>query len=224
MTDSKKAVAYIRVSTRDQHLGLEAQRAAIVAWAAKNGVVIVGWHEDRVSGTSSLESRPGLLAALAALKAEKAGMLLLQKRDRLARDTIEAGLIERAVTKLGAVIRTTEGTNDAATAATVMVNTILDSVATFEGAQIRARIKAALAAKRAKGEKLGGLAPYGFRADGLMLAPVEAEQAVIGEVRALAGAGASQRQIAAQLTAKGFVGRTGAPFQKTQIARMLRAA
>ena len=40
-----QAVAYIRVSTEDQHLGTEAQRAAITRWATLNGVTVVEWHE-----------------------------------------------------------------------------------------------------------------------------------------------------------------------------------
>lgn len=36
--DPKRAVAYLRVSTDEQRLGPEAQRAAIAAWGAREGV------------------------------------------------------------------------------------------------------------------------------------------------------------------------------------------
>ena len=221
----KTAIAYLRVSTRDQHLGLEAQKAALEAWAARHGVSIVGWHEDRVSGTTALDGRPGLLAALAAIKAEKAGILLLQKRDRLARDAVEAGLIERAIAKLGAELRTAEGANEAKSATSALVNGILDHVAAFEGATIRARITAALQAKRVKGEKLGGLVPYGQRlsADGVHLEACPIEGAVVADVRALAQAGLSQRAIVAELCTRGVTSRKGTSLGKTQIARMLAA-
>ena len=45
------AVAYLRVSTDEQKLGPEAQRAAIQSWANREGVSVVAWHTDAgVSG------------------------------------------------------------------------------------------------------------------------------------------------------------------------------
>ena len=221
-SDAKCAIAYLRVSTKEQHLGLEAQKAAILAWAERNGVTVVGWHEDRVSGTSSLEDRPGLLAALAALRSASAGVLVLQKRDRLARDSVEAGLIERAVKRLGASVCTADGSSDAPTATTALINGILDSVAQFEGAQIRARIKAALDAKRARGERVG-TTPYGFMSAEGKLVPCEDEQATIATARALRTGGATLRGIVAALAARGAVSRVGKPFALTQVVNMLAA-
>ena len=59
------AVAYLRVSTEDQNLGPEAQRAAIERWAAGREVTVAVWFEDRLSGATAVEDRPGLVAALA---------------------------------------------------------------------------------------------------------------------------------------------------------------
>jgi DNA invertase Pin-like site-specific DNA recombinase len=223
--NAASAVAYLRTSTRDQALGLEAQRAAIEAWAAREGVSVVAWCEDKISGTTALDKRPGLLSALSAVKEHGADVLILQKRDRLARDTVEAGLIERAVRKLGATVATTDGTNDAASPTTALVNGILDSVAQFEGAQIRMRIRAALNAKRSKGEKLGGRAPYGFRvaADGVHLEHNPTEQTVIATVRELSAAGYSSRCLARELDRRGVVGRTGKPLSHVQVHRILAA-
>lgn len=90
--DLSKAVAYLRVSTTDQHLGPEAQRKSIETWAAANGVQVVAWHADPgVSGGSDLDDRPGLVAALAELRLVGAGVLVVAKRDRLARDVYEIG-------------------------------------------------------------------------------------------------------------------------------------
>ena len=45
------AVGYVRVSTDDQNLGPQAQRAAIESWAAREGVQVAAWHVDQgVSG------------------------------------------------------------------------------------------------------------------------------------------------------------------------------
>jgi DNA invertase Pin-like site-specific DNA recombinase len=101
----------------------------------------------------------------------------------------------------------------------------LDLARAYERAVIRSRTRAALAAKKARGERIGTL-PYGYRlaADGLHLAVDEAEQAVLASVRQLAGEGLSQRAIVVHLAGRGVVGRRGTPLQQTQVARMLRSA
>jgi hypothetical protein len=54
-----------------------------------------------VSGAAELDRRPGLLAALGALAEERAGLLIVHKRDRLARDPMIAGMITRLVERGG---------------------------------------------------------------------------------------------------------------------------
>ncbi|WP_246398471.1 recombinase family protein [Mycobacterium vicinigordonae] len=57
-----RVIAYVRVSTDEQAAsgaGLEAQRAAIEAEAARRGWTIVGWHADTgISGSKRVEQRP----------------------------------------------------------------------------------------------------------------------------------------------------------------------
>jgi hypothetical protein len=48
--------------------------------------------------------------------------------------------------------------------------------------------------------------------------------AVLSLVRALAVQGRSQRGVAAELATRGLLSRSGRPFGKTQIARMLNAS
>jgi site-specific DNA recombinase len=217
------AVAYIRVSTEDQKLGPEAQRAAVEAWAARDGVCVAAWQVDHgVSGGSDLGERPALVAALGALRALGAGVLVVAKRDRLARDVYVAATIERAVATGGARVVSADGTANGDTPADAFMRTILDAAAAYERALIRARTKAALGAKRARGERSGEL-PYGYRlaTDGAHLEADEGEQAVLAVVRELRAAGLSHRRIVAELGARGLMSRAGRPFAKTQIARML---
>ena len=52
---------------------------------------MISVHEDLgLSGGTPLEKRPGLLAAPDALRQQAAGILLVAKRDRLARDVMIA--------------------------------------------------------------------------------------------------------------------------------------
>jgi hypothetical protein len=82
--------------------------------------------------------------------------------------------------------------------------------------------KAALAAKKARGERVGGLRyGYALAEDGATLVENGPEQAVIAEARALSAAGLSLRAVAAELGRRGYLSRTGGAFAATQIQRML---
>lgn len=56
--------------------------------------------------------RPGLSAALAGVKQHGAGILLVATRDRLARDTLIAALVEQRAQQLGAAIRAVDGSGN----------------------------------------------------------------------------------------------------------------
>lgn len=223
--DSKMAVAYVRVSTDDQRLGQDAQRASIEAWARREGVVIVAWHCDQgVSGGSDVDERPALAAALGELRPTEAGILVVARRDRLARDVAIAAAIERAADACGASVASAEGVSNGDSPAEQFLRTILDAAAAYERSLIRARTKAALAAKKARGERAGQV-PYGFVAEaGGRLVPCHVEQEVLADVRSLRAGGKSLRRIVAELAAAGRVSRTGRPFALTQVANMVRAA
>lgn len=225
-TDSKLAVASLRVSTNEQALGPEAQRASIEAWAARNGVTVVSWHVDQgVSGGAPLDKRPGLLAAIASAAEHGAGLLVVAKRDRLARDVMLAAMTEQLLARQGArvVSAAGEGTDGASDDPSgQLMRTLVDAFAQYERALIRARTTSALAVKKARGERTGGV-PYGMQvsADGKTLEHNASEQAVIEQVRAWHAAGLSTRAIVAECERAGLVARNGKPLIRTQVVRML---
>ncbi len=219
------AVAYIRVSKDEQKLGPEAQRAQIEAWAAREGVQVAAWHVDQgVCSVTPLDERPALVAALASLREYGAGVLVVAKRDRIARDLVLTAGVERAAAVAGAVVQSSAGEGNGSTPADEFMRGVIDSASRYERALIRARTTAALAVIRARGHKTGGSIPYGYSlaADGRTLVAVESEQATIARARALAE-GRSLRAVAAQLAAEGHTARTGRPFAAAQVSRMLAA-
>lgn len=227
-TNPLLAVAYLRVSTDEQSLGSDAQLAAIHRWCKLNGITIAAVHEDSgVSGGLALEHRHGLLAAIEGLSQLGAGVLVLAKRDRLARDPVVAAMAERLAERCGARVASAagEGTEGGDDPAAVLMRRMVDVFAEYERLVIKARTKAALGVKRARGE-LTGSAPFGWQraADGVHLDANPREQAVIARARALRAGGLSMRAVAAGLAVEGREGRTGRPLNLTQVARMLRSS
>ena len=98
----------------------------------------------------------------------------------------------------------------------------IDLARAYQRALIQSRTRAAMHAKKSRGERLGTV-PYGYRlaADRIHLELDEAEQIIIANVKELALAGLSQRAIVVKLADRGVVGRKGVPLQRTQVARIL---
>jgi site-specific DNA recombinase len=209
-----RVIGYIRVSTEDQAesgLGLEAQTFALRQWSDRKGLELVGPFMDDCTGAFPPEKRKGLPEAIAELEA--GDVLLVAKRDRLARDVMIAGMVEAAVrkTKARVVSAAGEGTDDDSPAS-VLMRGIFDLFAQYERLVIKARTKAALGAKSRKGERVGQL-PYGaeLAPDGVHLVNVPAELAVITRVEAWRHKGRSLRWIAAQLDRRGVPPKGGGP-------------
>jgi DNA invertase Pin-like site-specific DNA recombinase len=218
-----RAVGYLRASKDEQKLTAEAQQAAIEAWAASAGVTVVSSHVDQgVCSVTPIEQRPALGAALASLREQNAGVLVVAKRDRIARDVMLTAMVERAATAVGAVVVSAAGEGNGATPADQFMRTVIDGAAQYERALIRTRTKAALAVKRSRGESTGN-ALYGFHLgeDGKRLIADPYEHAVLEELRALRASGASYRDVRRHATDRGLVGRTGHPFTLQAVFTMV---
>lgn len=220
--DQGRVIGYIRVSTEEQRLGPEAQREALARWCAANGAELLAVYQDLgVSGGAAPEKRPGLLCAIDALAANRAGTLLVAKRDRLARDVVVCALVERLAEQSGARILSADGTGNGEGPSEHLVRGILDVVSQHEREIIRARTTAALAVKRSRGERTGAL-PYGYQlsADGLHLEENPAEQTAYQRLRELRSAGLSLRAIAERLNGERIPAR-GSRWYPTTVARLV---
>ena len=221
--DSSIAVAYLRVSTdlERQALGAQAQRVAIEQWAAKNRITIERWFVEQVTGSAPLDRRPVLCEALATVATMRAGGLVVQRLDRFSRDPLTAALAEAELRKCGASLLCADGTGGGDDPTSELIRGILLSVARFEKALIRSRIKAALAVKRSRGERVG--APrYGFRVEGKNLLPHPDEIATKERLRALRASGMTIRAVRDQATAEGIRNRMGKPFTVASVHSMVR--
>lgn len=152
-------IAYLRVSTieqADSGAGLDAQRAAITAACVQRSWAEPSWRIDAgVSGSLPWHQRPELAAAIAELDAQRDGVLMVAKLDRLSRSTLDfLTLVERARSR-GWGIVLLDMQLDTISPIGEMVATILAAFAQFERRLISQRTKDALAQKRAAGVRIG---------------------------------------------------------------------
>lgn len=221
-SDPKRVIGYVRVSTEEQNLGPQAQREALARWCESNGAELVSVYEDLgVSGGAALEKRPGLLCAIDALAAQRAGILLVAKRDRLARDVMVCALVERLAERNGSRILAADGAGNGEGPEAMLLRGLVDLFAQYERALIRTRTAAALSVKRSRGERTGEI-PYGYQlsGDGLHLEANPDEQTTYQRLRELRASGLSLRAIAETFNRESIPAR-GKRWHLTSVARLV---
>jgi len=146
-------VAYYRVSTERQGksgLGLQAQRDAVASYVASVGGMVVAEFEEVESGKRN--NRQQLTAALAACRARRA-TLVIAKLDRLARNARFLLHVVEGTGEAGVVFCDLPSVPPGPVGKFLL--TQMAAVAELEAGLISQRTKAALAAAKARGVKLG---------------------------------------------------------------------
>lgn len=211
------AIAYLRVSTEEQRIGPQAQADAIARFAQSSNLTLQAFYLDRgISGAAPITERPALLATLHAIRLAPSTALIVAKRDRLARDVLLATTIERSLPRSSALF-SADGTGNGSSPADALMRTIVDGMAQYERALIRARTSAALQSKIVRGECTGNPRIASSHS------PYQAKEAhLVALVIQLATSGLSERAIVAHLSEQGITSpRSGNPYQRTQIRRIL---
>jgi DNA invertase Pin-like site-specific DNA recombinase len=223
-----KFVSYLRVSTDKQGrsgLGLEAQRAAVETYLNGGRWKLVAEYVEHESGRRS--DRPKLAKALAHAKAIGA-TVVFAKLDRLTRNV---DLLRSLVaTDVDLVFCDLPHVPPGAMGRFLL--TQMAAVAELEAGLISERTKAALAAAKARGVKLGN--PNGARAlwrkqtgnkEALAALKTNAEhraenlRGIVDDLRAQGIS--SVRAIAAELNARGILTARGGQWHPTSTARLL---
>jgi DNA invertase Pin-like site-specific DNA recombinase len=223
-----KFVSYLRVSTDKQGrsgLGVEAQRAAVETYLNGGRWTLVAEYVETESGRRS--DRPQLAKALAHAKAIGA-TVVFAKLDRLTRNvdllrSLVASDVDLVFCDLPHVPPGAMGR---------FLLTQMASVAELEAGLISERTKAALAAAKARGVKLGN--PNGARAlrgkqvgnkQAVAAVKANAERRAVnlkGIVDDLRAQGVtSVRTLAVELNARGILTPRGGAWHPTSVARLL---
>ena len=159
LLDQSRAVALVRVSTKDQDIGAGSQRNVIARWCEQNDLALIATFEDRLSGATALDKRPGIQGALDACISDDAGILLGLEWDRVARSKHLFSDLERECESRGIRLLTVEGgLNESA-----VLRDIKQALASEERRKISERNKRRVAECRRRGQLHGGPPPFGFR-------------------------------------------------------------
>ena len=215
------AIAYYRVSTARQGksgLGIEAQKVAVQRFAEAEGLDVLAEHieVETGKGADALDRRPQLAAALAQARKQKCP-ILVAKLDRLSRDVhFISGLMAHRVPFIVAEF--------GADADPFMLH-LYAALAEKERALISQRTRAALAAKKAQGVKLGNprAAETVGRAHAANRTAADQFAAnVLPIVREIQASGLTTlREIAAALNARGVRTARGGQWHSTTVRNLL---
>jgi len=213
-----RVVSYLRVSTDRQGrsgLGLEAQRAAVAAHLNGGAWTLLNEMVEIESGKSTTD-RPELARAMALCRLTGA-TLCVAKLDRLSRDAHFLIGLDKADVDFVAV--------DMPNANKLTVG-VMALFAQQEREAISARTKAALAAAKVRGTKLGGYRgvppPDAARATAGRVAKSDAFAARVQPIaRELQAAGMGLRAIAAELTARGVLTARGGAWTAQAVKNLL---
>ena len=220
---NRRLVGYVRVSTSQQGrsgLGIEAQREALVRFAAAEGFELVRTFVEIETGkgADALDRRPELAAALAEARRLRCSVAVA-KLDRLSRDVhfisgLMAHRVPFVVAELGPDVDP-------------FILHLFAALAEKERALISTRTKAALAAAKARGVILGGpkLAQARKRAAASIQANADEYAAKwLPMMQAMKRSGASLHRIADTLNERHIPTRRGGQWYAKSVSNVLDRA
>lgn len=229
-----RVVGYLRCSTQEQvneGLSIETQRSRIEAWCQATGATLVEIVEDAgVSGSKPLTERAhgGRIARLLETRNSGIDAVVVLRLDRLGRDAAEAlSLLRRFRTGSMGLVSVMDRL-DLTTPQRRAMAQMSAVFAELERSMIAQRTSEGIAELRRRGRVYGPV-PFGWRVASGMLELDDAEQLVLGEIRALRGRGFGYARVAAALNEKGRPAKAGgrwwaATVRSVMNSRMAREA
>lgn len=204
-----RMIGYVRVSTNDQGLSIEAQTQRLEIEAKINGWRMQVLVDEGQSGAKSPLQRPALAKALDLIEQGVVEGIVVTKLDRIARSMFDlVTLLEESKRGGWSLVALDLGINTG-TPEGRLVAGIMGSIAEWERARISERIVEALAAAKLRGTKVGAPRHY----------PAEARNIAIE----LKQRGLNNTQIARALAEAGVLTKSGNLLSTTQVRRLLDA-
>jgi DNA invertase Pin-like site-specific DNA recombinase len=223
-----RCAVYTRKSTDEglekEFNSLDAQREACEAYIASQrseGWVLVHDRYDDGGVSGGTLERPALKRLLADIEAGLVDVVLVYKVDRLSRSLMDfAKLVETFEAHEVTFVAITQSLNTTTSMGRLTLNMLL-SFAQYERELIGERVRDKIAASRARGMWMGGPVPLGYRVENRKLLVDEAGAATVRRVfEGFADIGSATRLLPT-LHAEGLLTKTGRPFDKGALYKLL---
>ncbi|MCX7646440.1 MAG: recombinase family protein [Rhodobacteraceae bacterium] len=223
-----RCAVYTRKSTEEgleqAFNSLDAQREACEAFIASQrseGWVLVRDRYDDGGVSGGTLDRPALKRLLADIEAGLVDVVVVYKIDRLSRSLMDfARLVQTFDAHDVTFVSVTQSFNTTTSMGRLTLNILL-SFAQFEREVIGERVRDKIAASRARGMWMGGPVPLGYRVENRKLVVDEAGAATVRRVfEGFAELGSATRLLPV-LRAEGLVTKTGRPFDKGAVYKLL---
>ncbi len=219
----KQAIIYCRFSPRpdaDESKSNEKQHERCVSYCFKKQYEVSYTFFDKAVSGKTLD-RSQLTTAIAAL--EPGMVLVVDTRDRLARDMLVSLTIHQWVREKGATIEIADGSPSRETPEGNLMANILDAFAQYERERFARRTKAGLAKKKKEGVWLGK-PPIGWKLDKVtkQLVSDDSEQKIIKAILWMSKHGDVSSEIADTLNRGGyFRGCRGKPWSARTVRKII---
>lgn len=226
-TTTIEAVSYLRCSGLGQVDGdtWDRQSAAIAKYAKQHGLEVVDEFRDAgVSGTKDMDNRPGLAALLDRVESNGVKVVLIENATRLARDLMVSEVILQQLTNAGCKVLAADSGTDLTAASDDptrrLIRQVLGAVAEFDRRVTVMKLRAARDRRRARGKRCEGRKPFGT---------LPGEPETLSRIRELrrkppGGRRPSLQRICDELNAEGRPTRSGKPWKKQVLNRILQRA
>lgn len=225
---TKRCAVYCRVSS-DERLdqsfnSIDAQREAGLAYIssqrAEGWVAVSDTYEDPGFSGGNM-ARPGLKRLLQDIQAGLIDIVVVYKIDRLSRSLADfARMVDVFDQHQASFSSVTQQINSATSMGRLMLNVLL-SFAQFEREVTGERIRDKIAASKRKGLWMGGPVPLGYRVHERQLLIDEAQATTVRWIFKRYVESESTTQMVKELRERGMTSKTGKPFAKTALYKIL---
>ena len=227
-TRKLRCAVYTRKSTDEglekEFNSLDAQRAAceafITSQRSEGWVLVHDRYDDGGVSGGTLE-RPALRRLLADIEAGLVDVIVCYKIDRLSRSLMDfAKLVQTFDEHDVTFVSVTQSFNTTTSMGRLTLNILL-SFAQYERELIGERVRDKVAASRARGMWMGGPVPLGYRVENRKLLVDEAGAATVRRVfEGFAEIGSATKLLPVR-HAEGLLTKTGRPFDKGAVYKLL---
>ncbi len=223
-----RCAVYTRKSTEEgldrEFNSLDAQRDACEAYVASQraeGWLLVPDRYDDGGVSGGTLERPALQRLLRDIEQGLVDVVVVYKIDRLSRSLMHFARLVEVFDAHGVTFVSVTQSFNTTTSMGRLTLSILFSFAQFEREVIGERVRDKIAASKARGMWMGGSVPLGYAVRDRKLAVDEAEAARVRRVFEGFAATGSATRLVPMLRADGVLTKTGRPFDKGSVYKLL---